>query len=112
MKIDILRIAQEAIMPTTKINDLNILPGGEGDDLSPDDVTPEELEEGLKVEEEHIDPDILQEAYGIPADLAKMIAKKIQEEITLDHYAEGHDYYDKLEKMEETLTDPVEPKED
>jgi hypothetical protein len=58
------------------------LVGGLGDNLSPDDVDPSELERGLQVEQEHTtDRDIAQE-------------------ISLDHLSEDKKYYTHLDEIE------------
>jgi tRNA nucleotidyltransferase (CCA-adding enzyme) len=59
-----------------------LLPGGLGDKLKPEDVDPKELEMGIKVEMEHTDN------------------KELAKEVALDHLSEMKDYYSKLEKME------------
>jgi hypothetical protein len=58
------------------------LPGGLGDDKTPEDFDPKAVEKGRKVELEHTDD----------PDLAT--------EITLDHLSEDPLYYDKLETIE------------
>ena len=58
------------------------LKGGEGDQLSPEEVHPKELQKGIRHEMEHTnDPDVA-------------------EEIALDHLAEDPLYYTHLDKME------------
>ena len=60
--------------------------GGLGDDLTPFDVTPDQMREGVAVEMEHTND------------------KHVATEIFLDHYAEfGAAYYPALKKMEEKL---------
>ncbi len=60
----------------------DILPGGKGDDLDPEDVDPEALKQGEEHEREHTDD------------------PRIAREIALDHLASDSDYYDRLEAME------------
>ena len=58
------------------------LKGGKGDQLSPEEVHPKELQKGIQHEMEHTnDPDVA-------------------EEIALDHLAEDPLYYTHLDKME------------
>ena len=68
------------------------LPGGLGDQLTPADVDPQQLEQGIKIEREHTDD----------PELAK--------EIALDHLAEDPQYYTKLKEIEhengEAITGP------
>ena len=62
------------------------LHGGLGDDLTPFDITPDQLREGVKVEKEHTSDE------------------HIAKELVLDHYAEfGAAYYPELKKMEAKL---------
>lgn len=58
------------------------LEGGQGDDLSIDDVDPEELAMGIEVEMEHTND------------------AKIAEEIAMDHLSEDPEYYSKLMEFE------------
>ena len=64
----------------------NRLKGGLGDKLTEKDVDPVQFEKGLKVEMEHTGD----------ANIAR--------EIVLDHLAEYPDYYDRLEKIETTIS--------
>lgn len=65
---------------------LNKLPGGLADYRSPEDFDPKQIEKGLKVEMEHTnDPNLALE-------------------IVLDHLTEDPLYYDKLAKIEESLS--------
>ena len=57
-----------------------IIKGGKGDKLSPEDVCPKQLEIGIAVELEHTDN------------------PEAAEEIALDHLAEDPQYYTKLVK--------------
>jgi hypothetical protein len=57
----------------------NKLIGGKGDKLSPEDVDPNELQMGIKVEQEHAKGNI-----------------QVATEIALDHLAEDPHYYSKL----------------
>lgn len=59
------------------------LPGGKGDNLSPDDVNQEQLLKGIQIEFEHTKDPLL------------------AMEIAIDHLAEIPNYYDWLEEMEE-----------
>ena len=58
------------------------IPGGLADKGPPEDVSPEQVAKGIKVEMEHTDDE----------DIAR--------EITYDHLTEDPRYYDKLEKVE------------
>lgn len=62
---------------------MQVIPGGRGEKLKPDDVDPKQLAKGRKVEQEH---------GGTP---------ELQTEIALDHLEENPQYYDFLESMEE-----------
>jgi hypothetical protein len=57
------------------------IPGGKGDKLKKEDVDPDQLKMGIKVELEHTND------------------RKIAEEIALDHLAEDKKYYSKLKKV-------------
>jgi len=59
------------------------LPGGLGDEKTPEDFDPEAIKKGIKVEREHVGDDT-----------------KLATEIVLDHLTEDPQYYDKLAKME------------
>jgi hypothetical protein len=68
----------------------NPIKGGEGDDLEYDDVDEKELEEGVKVEQEHV------KNSDDDEDKKKVKAA----DIALDHLAEDDKYYTKLAEME------------
>jgi len=61
---------------------LNILKGGIGDKLKPEDVDPKQLAMGIKVELEHTKN------------------RKIATEIALDHLSEDPRYYSKLKTID------------
>lgn len=67
------------------LKEADLLPGGKGDDLEPDDVDVEELADGRQHEQEHTDRQ----------DLAT--------EIALDHLAEDEHYYTHLEELEDEV---------
>jgi len=61
----------------------DMLSGGLGDKLKPEDVDPDELAMGIEVEMEHTTD------------------REIAQEIAIDHLAEIKDYYSRLKRMEE-----------
>lgn len=60
----------------------NLLPGGRGDDLDPEDVDPDALAEGIEHEMEHTRD------------------RRVAREIAIDHLAEDRAYYRKLRALE------------
>jgi hypothetical protein len=68
------------------------LRGGIGDKLRPSMVNQEELNMGIKMEQEHIKNN---------QDISQKVKDQIAEDIALDHLAEIPDYYTRLKKMEE-----------
>lgn len=67
--------------------------GGVGDELTPEDVDPEQLEMGIKVEMEHIKNN---------KNVSEELKQSLAQDIALDHLKEIPDYYTRLAEMETT----------
>lgn len=78
--------------PGAAADDREIIPGGIGEDLSPKDVDPKQLEMGIKVELEHTGD------------------KDVAKEIALDHLAEDPKYYTKLKEVHQDAKDRLGPR--
>lgn len=74
----------------------DVIPGGVGQDLKPEDVDPKELSMGIKVEMEHTEG---------TDELSKEEKEAIAEDIAFDHLSEDPAYYTKLKKMEKSSGD-------